>query len=394
VTARKASLRVAHGKGCPQGGKTSLDSLTGCNCLPSFYVSWRDASGAARKSPRVKDRREAEKALRAQQVEIDRGRVGTAIKDIEFPAWVDMYLNEILPSRPGIKGTTERTYRDTLERAVEEIGHVKVREVGNPELRRFHATIAGLAPDTQVKHLSALSACFTAAIEDGYCDANPVSPFRKRLRLKRSKGTPPYTDGEVARLLAALRNEDDLYCGIVRVMLETGARMGEAIGLDWSDVDLLGGKLEILHTYGPDGLTIPKDSETRTVYLTARALRAFAWWTRRTGVRETGPVFATPAGSYIDDRQLRRIVERAINAAGIPKVNPEVSRRPRKTLHSLRATYTRRALEAGMHPQFIEAMLGHSSLDLTIGTYGAWSESALRAEAQGARLRGQRGRDS
>ncbi|HUY70773.1 MAG TPA: hypothetical protein VMV08_00900, partial [Gaiellaceae bacterium] len=76
MTPRKASLRVAHEKGCPVGQATSLDSLERCTCKPSYYVLWRDRTGATKKSPRVRDRRTADKALRAQQVEIDQGNIG------------------------------------------------------------------------------------------------------------------------------------------------------------------------------------------------------------------------------------------------------------------------------------------------------------------------------
>src|SRR3954471_3822171 len=102
MTPRAASLRTAHQKHCPHANKTSLDSLqkvkgctcsqpdwpedkpkpktvakcSGCKCEPSYYVMWRDTSGGTRKGPRVKSLREAKKALRVKQVEIDQGRTG------------------------------------------------------------------------------------------------------------------------------------------------------------------------------------------------------------------------------------------------------------------------------------------------------------------------------
>ena len=395
MTPRTASLRVAHQANCPHANRTGLDSLRGCKCKPgpSYYVMWRDTSGATRKSARVRDRRTADRALRAKQVEIDRGRSGAVReKNIDFPAWVDEW-EQILASRTGLKGETRRTYMDTARLAVDTIGHVRVRELGNPDLRKFHAVIAHLEPATQIKHLSHLSACLTAAVDDGYADRNPVGPFRKSLRLRAASGTPPYTDGELARLLVALRREDDVYLALVRVIAETGMRSGEAIALDWRNVSLTAGTLTIEHTYNQvDGLTSPKDGETRTVYLTPRAMRAFAWWTRRTGVKEEGLVFPAPrSGGYLNDDYLRKIVDAAMKIAGIPKVDPQ-SGRPRKPLHSLRATFSRRMLEQGRHPQWVEAQLGHSDLRLTMHTYGAWSEEAMRGEAAGDRLSRKRGR--
>ena len=78
-------------------------SLRGCTCDKggtAYYVAWRDRSGKTNNSPRLRDRRGAEKALRARQVELDQGRAGTAPeRNIEFPAWVDEY-ETISPHAP------------------------------------------------------------------------------------------------------------------------------------------------------------------------------------------------------------------------------------------------------------------------------------------------------
>jgi integrase len=65
--------------------------------------------------------------------------------------------------------------------------------------------------------------------------------------------------------------------------------------------------------------------------------------------------------------------------AGLPPLDEKG--RKRKPLHSLRATFTRRMLEQGKHPQWVQAQLGHSSAELTQNVYGSWSDEALRAEA-------------
>src|SRR4051812_7638877 len=228
MTPRTASLRVAHQRKCANAKQTSLESLSGCSCengKRTYYVAWRDRSGATCKSPRLRDQREAEKLLRAKQVEIDQGRAGTAPeRNIEFPAWIDEY-QEIIAARPGIKGETCRSYAKTLTIARETIGYVKVRDLGNPELRRFHKATAHTSQATQIKHLSQLGACLSAAVEEGYSDRNPIGAFRKSLRLRAPAGTPPFTDGEIERLLAGLHGGQHVYVAIVRAALATGARI-------------------------------------------------------------------------------------------------------------------------------------------------------------------------
>jgi integrase len=391
MTPRTASLRVAHQRKCAHGGQTAPESVKGCTCDPggrSYYVQWRDRSGATRKSPRVKDRREAEKFLRAKQVEIDQGRIGTEPeRNIEFPAWVDQYL-AILEQRPGVKGETIRAYRKTLNVAKGAIGYAPVRRIRNAELRRFHARIAHTSEATQLKDLSQLAACLSAAVDEGYAGTDlrdRTRVFRKSLRLRAASGTPPFTDGELERLYAALADEEPVYLALVDVMVATGLRVGEAIALDWQDVDLSSGKLYVRHTYNwTDGLTSPKDRDQRTVYLTPEAQQVLGDWIKLAGVHEQGVMFPAPRSrNYVSATYLGAVVRDAIAAAGIPTLDA-ASGRPRKPLHSLRATFTRRALERGANPLWVQRVLGHSNLELTANIYGAWSEEAMLAEASRA----------
>jgi integrase len=384
MTPRKAALRVAHQGNCPKANQTALASLKGCKCKPgpSYYVMHRDTSGATIKSKRVSNRRTADGMLRKQQVEIDEGRAGNEKqKNIAFPEWVSTY-EEILETRPGIKGTTRDTYSRSLALAVDAIGYVPVRQLGNAELRKFHKAIADSSEATQIKHLSHLSACLTAAVDDGFADRNPVGSFRRGLRLRAGKGTPPYTDGEAAKLLAALADEEAVYVAIVRAALELGARVSELIALDWSSVDLSAGTVRIRHTYDPvDGLTAPKDRDERDVYLTAEAQQVLADWIAEVGVHSSGLVFPAPrSGGYVNADYLRKLVLAAWKPAGIQKIDPQ-SGRPRKPLHSCRATFARRMLEQGRNPLWVREQMGHADLELTIGVYGAWSAEAMRAEA-------------
>lgn len=386
MTPRTASLRVAHQRKCANASRTAPESVKGCTCDPgkrAYYVTWRDRSGATRKSPRVRDRREAEKFLRAQQVKIDQGRIGTEPdRNQDFPDWADAYI-EILEQRPGVKSETVRAYRKTLKIAKDAIGYVPVRHIGNPELRRFHEKVAHTAEATQLKNLAQLGACLTAAVDEGLADKNPVGPFRKSLRLHAASGTPPFTDGELERLYGALRDEEPVYLALVKVMVATGLRVGEAIALDWSAIDLGANKLRVMHTYNwADGLTLPKDREQRTVYLTGEAEQVFADWLEVAGAHEAGIVFPAPRSrTYVSATYLGAVVRAAIATAGIPKLDA-ASGRPRKPLHSLRATFTRRMLEGGKSPLFVQRQLGHANLELTANVYGQWSEEAMLAEAQ------------
>lgn len=396
MTPRKASLRVAHEKGCPAGQATSLDSLERCKCKPSYYVLWRDRTGATRKSPRVRDRRTADMALRAQQVEIDQGNIGyQERREMDFPAWVDEYT--VILGLRKVKGSTRRGYDGTLEIAKDVFGSIPVRAIGQAEMRRFHTSVAvkkiqkrghvgetaKSSDATVLRRLRELGACLQAAMIEGYADTNPVPRFRKSLRLRAPKtSSPPFTDAEIARLYAGLAAAEPVYLAIVKAAVETGCRIGELVAMDWSALKLLEGELRVTGTWDElNGLTTPKDGEARTVYLTPGARTVLEAWAKRHEPDASGPLFPSPTtGRRLHVAYARRLVHGAMTSGAIPLVDPGTGLR-RKPFHSLRATFTRRQLEAGRHPQWVEAQLGHSSLDLTIGVYGSWSRDAMIAEA-------------
>ena len=384
MTPRKASLRVAHQARCANASKSALESTgkgSGCTCSPSFYVMHRDRSEAVRKSPRVRNRAEAEKLLRQTQVEIDQGRIGTAPrKEVTLPQWIDGGYAEVLNAR-GVRGETRRTYEHTLRIARDAIGYVNLREIGGAELRRFYAEVQHTSEATRVKHLTQLGTCLQAAVDDGYAEMNPMRAFRRSLRLKAAKGTGYFTEGEVASILAKLSGAEAVYVAMVRVALATGMRAGELIALDWSDIDLTAGTVTVQHSYNPtDGLTLPKDGEARTLHLTAEARKAFEDWQTLNPVQTGGLVFPAPRSkTYVSRTYLSAIVRDAMTKAGLPATDEKGRRR--KPLHSLRATFTRRMLEQGRHPMWVQAQLGHSSAELTQNVYGSWSEEAMLAEA-------------
>ncbi len=387
MTPRKADLRVAHQASCAHASKTALESLKGCSCRPKFYVSWRDHTGATRKSERTDDRQLAEKMLRAQQVEIDRGNIGyQETKQTTFPEWAAEY-EEILEQR-SVKAATRRAYGQTLDIGRDTIGHTNLRAIGASDLDRFVAGITGTSDAIKAKHLTQLGTCLATAIDYGYLAVNPVSPFKKRLRLRVPAGVPPFTDDEVERLVAAMADEEAVYVAVVKAAVATGARIGELVALTWDCVSLSEKRMEIRHTFSLlDGLTPPKDRDARTVYLTPAAVTVLEDWTARNEAQADGLVFPAPrAKHHLNADYLRKVVAAAMSTADIPKVNGEsargeIGRRPRKPLHSLRATYTRQMLEAGRSPLWVQSNLGHANLELTVNTYGQWTDDAMLAEA-------------
>jgi integrase len=392
MTPRRASLRLAHSAACKNAGKTSLASLKGCTCPkgPSYYVFHRNSLGKAVKGERVRDRQVADRELRKVQVGIDEGKLGHAKPvDKTFRAWADEYLGII--EAHGRKAATVRAYRPTLSYANAAFGELALREVGKSELRQLVAKIrANDGSDATVsKHLRHLGAIFQQAADDSLIATNPVPKFKKSLRLKVTGGVAAFTDDELARLWTAMEREkaEPVYVAICKAAVTTGARQGELIGANLDDLDLLNGRLEIRHHYDRESgaLTSPKDGEARTLYLIPPARAVLEdWIAKRPGFHHGGtdPIFPAPrSGGRLNGQYLTRVVANAMEKATAPIPSVGEGGRPRKPFHALRASYDRLMLERGRHPQWVQGQLGHSSADLTLNAYGAWSAEAQAAEA-------------
>ena len=216
---RSASLRVAHQRDCPMKQRTALSSMRGCTCTPSYYTSFRAADGRTVKGTRMKDRRTADRSLRKLQVAIDEGRAGlTRTEKISFREWAERF--ETILEQSGRRGSTIRAYAATIGYAKDTFGGLPLSGIGNDELRRFVAAIRSTRTEREgrpargggdavvSKHLRHLSAMLAQAVEDRLLDSNPVPRFRRGLKLTIPRGTPAFSDLELARLLARLEALD------------------------------------------------------------------------------------------------------------------------------------------------------------------------------------------
>jgi Phage integrase family len=67
-----------------------------------------------------------------------------------------------------------------------------------------------------------------------------------------------------------------------------------------------------------------------------------------------------------------------MSAAEIPRMGPTLEKR---TFHSFRHTFAKRALESGAQSTWLSRHLGHSSLKVTTDIYGHWERAERKLQA-------------
>lgn len=158
------------------------------------------------------------------------------------------------------------------------------------------------------------------------------------------------------------------------VLITASARIGEALGLQWTDVDLDAKKIEIwraIQRQREKALVFvePESSSSRRVIeLSEFAVRALRDHRVRQVERrlllglswiESNTVFTSDICTPIDPRNVLRRLRQGLEENGLPRVR----------IHDLRHTVATLHLQQGRRPRAVQAMLGHGPGALTMNTY-------------------------
>lgn len=190
-------------------------------------------------------------------------------------------------------------------------------------------------------YLQDLRAAYNLARRNGEVDRNPVGDVR--LLRENNKRTRELTAEEETRLLRALeprRHGADLR-PLVRLVLESGLRLGEASALRWSDVDWTGGFATLQQTKAGDKQYVPLSSEALAI------LRALG--------PANGHIFAGKDGTPWTTNFVGCTFAKAVRRAGIPDLRA----------HDLRHTFACRRLRAGVDLFTVSKLLRHASVAMS-----------------------------
>lgn len=150
--------------------------------------------------------------------------------------------------------------------------------------------------------------------------------------------------------------------------LNTGLRLGELLGLDWEDIEWSGARLHVRRTLTALGdLHPPKSGKERTLPLPSAARRVL----REQHASDTGQ-----SAHVFGARNSRARCSYATAAMVIR------NRRARAGLkgigwHTLRHTFATRLILRGAPLRVVQALLGHSSVSMTL-RYSHLTDSSLR----------------
>jgi integrase len=255
-------------------------------------------------------------------------------------------------------------YRRALEqRAIPYFGRTLLTSIEPRDVRKYVAAVAaeGRSPGTVRNAVAPVRALFATAVEDGLLRHSPATGIRIPGAAAPTEHdevqAKALTEDELARLLAECAPEWRL---LVRLLADTGLRIGEPLALTWAHVDLGRRRVLVRRRVYEGSYAPPKSRYGRRDVPIAPGLSQ-QLWSHRAAVRgrDDDLVFVGREGGPLAASTCFRAVKAAARRAGVPWA----------ALHTLRHTCATRLFRNGANAKQVKHWLGHHSPAFTLAVY-------------------------
>lgn len=253
---------------------------------------------------------------------------------------------------------TPRWYRGVISLLMDRLGDVPVAKVTPADIDEWYATLAAseLSPWTINSYIRCARAFFNHMIAFGHLEQNPVSHVRlPKLPKKKPKDI---STSDIEKMLRYSRYDVRNHA-IVRVLADSGCRVGELVSMRVPTTDVAGGR----------AIVTGKGNKTRFIFFgreTAEALEV--WMSVRHAAAPSDVVWLTKDGRPLSAWGVYSALESVGKRAGVERFNP----------HSFRHALAKRLLDAGAPAKVVQELLGHESISITLDMYVAYNDEELQ----------------
>ena len=315
-------------------------------------------------------------------------------ENMRFRELVEEYFKVYAPNK--LKPITAYNYQKMIDyRFMKYFGNKKLKDINTAMLTDFfnnqteidkNGEQHPLAASTTKRIYNIMQSLFRFAVNQKYIKETPCSGVILPKKDVSAEEKRRYlTEDEISRFLP-LFEQYSSFNTIVKLLLYTGMRSGEALGLQWTDIDLKNRIITVNHTLSDVGgkhfLTTPKTKTSRrniamseTVYEMLREHRKHQMESQMLlGSEFAHPemVFTSERGNYKDRSSLNTSFRRFLKNTEFDFM----------TLHCLRHCNATLLLNCGVDIKIVSDHLGHSNIGTTANIYADVLESSRRKTAE------------
>jgi integrase/recombinase XerD len=239
-------------------------------------------------------------------------------------------------------------------------GKYDLKDLERADLEAFieHEQDRGLKISTVKTRMACIMAFLHFLVEQNLI---PGTAIKKTIRFKLPDALPrAIAPKDLRKLLSVIHNTRDR--ALILLLLRTGIRIGEALGLTLHDIDLRDRKVHLFQG--------EKNSMGRVVYFSDDAYFALKRWLKR----------RDPGKQFLFYGQAERPLCYSAAASRFKKYLSRAKLTDKGyTVHSLRHTYASELLNAGMRLECLQKLMGHQDIEMT-GRYARLTDTTRKEE--------------
>jgi len=301
------------------------------------------------------------------EIQIKADNPAVFAKTVTLNEWYDYWIENV--KIPTVKIGTYQNYQKIYSSRIKDVlGNKKLNDIRlidcqcllNNELKSHKSS-------TVKQTLVCLQQMFNSAVDNELLAKSPAAKAKVRSGCQKERRV--FTADEQKRFVEHINNHQFKYRDECLFILETGLRIGELLGLKWSDVK--DGKITIRRSMYYDfynhryvETTVKTNAGNRTIPLTNKA-RSILKHRKMTRIDYI----------FFDPKQKTKVsIDKSLwwacDKMGIERIS----------VHGLRHSFATRCIENGMTPKTLQRILGHSNISITMNLYVHVTDETLEKE--------------
>jgi integrase len=271
----------------------------------------------------------------------------------------DFYIENHLPTKRKAPAKTDKYAIDRI--ILPKLKHHKLADIKPSDIKRIHRDITKTGKPFRANRIVALlHTMFELAKDEGWVDRNPCKSVKRNPEPPRERYLSVDELNRLTEALAAYPDQN--LANAVRLLLLTGARRGEVLGMEWEQINF-----EERTWTKPSAHT--KQNKTHHIPLSAPALQLLSEMRERA---DEDAKFVFPGegktGHRIDLKKPWKAIHTSAKIANL-------------RLHDLRHSYASILASGGTSIPILMKLLGHTQISTTM-RYAHLSVDPLREQTE------------